>query len=154
MRNIEFFQDALRREFGRGELGIGFLPYSGGAFFVKELINPEIPLQFQMRPMIERIAQRMGNRRCPGWEFCESIRLARAKSFGHAVRPHRPPFIMIALQPDFEQVFELPILSDVSRRQVEMVIEYWFLFGEIVIEALGSAGLQQEIFVNEFHGKW
>jgi hypothetical protein len=58
---------------------------------------------------------------------------------------------MIALQPDLEQVLELPVLGNVLRREVAMIIKYRFGFRELVIEPYGSRCLEKEVFVDEFH---
>jgi hypothetical protein len=59
---------------------------------------------------------------------------------------------MIALEPDFGQVAELAIFGDVARGQMAVVIKDRLFFGESVIETFGCAGLEEKIFVNEFHG--
>lgn len=58
---------------------------------------------------------------------------------------------MVTLQPNLEQIAELPIVSDVAGGQVAMVIKDRLFFRKVMIEPFGSAGLQQKIFVNEFH---
>jgi hypothetical protein len=103
--------------------------------------------------MIKRIAKGMRDCSRPGLKFCERFGIAGAKLFRHAVRAHCTPFVMIAFQPNLGKVIELPVLGDVSRRQVAMIIKNGFFFREVVIETFRSASLQQEIFVDEFHGK-
>jgi len=58
---------------------------------------------------------------------------------------------MVALKPDFEKVVELAIFSNVLWREMAMIGKYWLVLRELVIEASGGAGAEQEIIVNEFH---
>ena len=60
---------------------------------------------------------------------------------------------MIALQPDLEQIAEAAIFCDVSRREMIVVIQNWFSLGELMIQPACGLGVQQEIFVDEFHGQ-
>ena len=64
--DLEFPQDALRGQLRRGQFFICLLPDFIGGLFVEQFGNAEITLQFQMRPVIERIAQRVRNGFCPG----------------------------------------------------------------------------------------
>ena len=57
---------------------------------------------------------------------------------------------MVALEPDLEEVFELPILSDVARRKVAVVIEDRLVFGVVVEEFSRRGALKQEIVVDKW----
>jgi hypothetical protein len=60
---------------------------------------------------------------------------------------------MVALQPDFKQVFELPVLRDVLRRNVAVIIKDRFRLGELAVEPARGLVAQQKIVVDEgFHG--
>ena len=83
-----------------GELRVAFFPNLLRGLAIEERVDTEVALQLQVRPMIQRIAQRVGNRLGPRLEFFPRRRIAGAKTFLHAVRPHAAPFIMIAGQPD------------------------------------------------------
>ena len=52
-----------------GELGIRLLPDGGGGRFIQRDVHVEMTGQLKMRPVIERIAQGVGNRPSPGLEF-------------------------------------------------------------------------------------
>lgn len=56
---------------------------------------------------------------------------------------------MVAFQPDFKEVAEASVLRNVTRRQVIVIIENRLVSCVSVIQATGSLGLEQEIFVNE-----
>src|SRR3954465_1277467 len=104
-----------------------------------------------MRPMVERISQRLGDRCSPRLKLGKGFRIAGAETFCHPVRAHGPPFVMIPLKPDLEQVLELTVDRDVTRRQMTMVIQNGFCLSKLVIETPRRAGLQKKIVVNEFH---
>ena len=99
--------------------------------------------------MVERIAQRLGNRCCPRLKLGEGFRIARAKTFRHTVRAHGPPFVMIPLKPDLEQVLKLTVQRNVTRRQVTMIIQNWLWLSKLVIETPCRAGLQKKIIVDD-----
>ncbi len=58
---------------------------------------------------------------------------------------------MVALQPDLEQVLELPVLRNVPRGQVAMVVKYRLRLGKLVIKPRRRARAQEEIVVDELH---
>ena len=84
MRDVKVFQNALGRKFRCRELSIGFLPDTRGALFVQQFVNAEITFQFKVGPVVQGIAQRVGNCSRPGLKFCESDRRRPCKIF----RPH------------------------------------------------------------------
>src|SRR6266853_2076498 len=102
--------------------------------------------------MIERVAQRVRHRRRPCFELIQRCRVARAETLGHAVRTHRAPLVVIAFEPDLEEILELPVLRDVARREMAVVIENRLRLGELVIEPPRRVSAEQEVVVNE--GSW
>lgn len=73
-------------------------------------------------------------------------RIAGAQPLRHAVGAHRPPFIVIAPQPDIVQVAEAGILRDLLRRQMAVVIENRLLCRVVMVQTPGKFAVQQEIF--------
>src|ERR1019366_350848 len=59
---------------------------------------------------------------------------------------------MVPFEPDLGEIVELPVLSDVARRKVAVVIENRLRLRKLVIEAAGSARLEEKVFVDELHG--
>src|SRR4051812_12293524 len=100
--------------------------------------------------MVQRIAEGMRDSRGPRLEFLERLGVSGDKPLGHAISPHGAPFVVIAFEPNLEQVVEPAIFCQVARRQVAMVIKNGLLFSELMIKASGGSCLQQKIFVNEF----
>src|ERR1700690_1301705 len=104
-----------------------------------------------MRPVIERIAERLRHGGSPGFELLERAGVTRAKTLGHAVGAQGAPFVMIAFQPDFKKVLEPAVGRDVARRKVAMIIENRLVFGVMMVKLPGRPGAQQKIFVDEGH---
>ena len=149
--DLHFFQDALGRERGRGEFFIRLLPDFFRRGFAEQVGDAEITLQLQVRPMIQGIAQRVGNGLGPGDELVMRRGAAGAEFFRHAVAAHRAPFVVIAFQPDLKQVFELAVFRDVAWRDVTVIIEDRLGLGELMVKFARRLGGQQKIVVDEGH---
>src|SRR6185437_1919341 len=63
----------------------------------EDLFYIEIPLQFKMRPVIQRVAQRIGYRLGPFLKFLPVGPVARAIALIHAVGSHGAPLVMISV---------------------------------------------------------
>ena len=83
--HLEFFQDALRGERGRGEFFVRRFPDFFGGRFVQQIVDAEIALQFQMRPVIKRIAERVRHGFGPREKFVMRRGVAGAEFFRDAV---------------------------------------------------------------------
>ena len=105
------------------KLRIGFAPDAVRAFGIQELVDSEIACELQMRPVIERIAQGVGNRCSPRLEFFLRRRIARDASLGNSIRPHRAPLVVIARQPKLGQIRELVVGRDLRRREMIVIID-------------------------------
>ena len=99
------------------------LPDFGSGTLIEEFVNAEIALQFEMGPMVERIAEAMGDGGSPGKEFVVGGGVTSAKGFGDTVGAHGTPLVVIAFEPDLEEVAELAIGGDVRGREMGMEIE-------------------------------
>ena len=99
--------------------------------------------------MIERIAQRKRHGGCPRRKLFVGRGVTCAKALVNRIRPHGPPLVMVAFQPDFGQVAKPVVLRDSGGRKVRMVIEDWFLSCISLIKPSRRFGMQKEIFVNE-----
>src|SRR5258708_6529281 len=62
--HAKFAQDSLRSKIGSREHQVGALPYRLRRRFVKSSVKIEIPFQLQVRPVIERVAERVRGRLC------------------------------------------------------------------------------------------
>src|SRR5690242_4931318 len=101
--------------------------------------------------MVERIAQRMRHRRGPSLEFLKRFGWAGAVALGHPVGAHGTPLVMIPFKPDFEKIVELPVLGNIPRREVAVIIEDRLWCGKLAIKTLGRPRVQEEVVSDEFH---
>ncbi len=120
---------------------------------IQQFRDTERRFQFEVRPVIQRIAHRVGNRLGPLFEFLPVGRiLAGTVTFVNTVGTHRTPLVVVTLQPDFREILELVIGSHIFGNQVAMVIDNRHLSRMFVVETLRSRCLQQEVVVIElFH---
>src|SRR6187200_1386916 len=100
--------------------------------------------------MVERIAKRSGNRSCPGEKLLLGCRVAGAVPLVDAVRSHRPPLIMVALEPDLEQGGEAAVGRDVLRRQMAVIIDDRLGGGKLVVQTAGRGRGQEKIVMDEW----
>ncbi len=128
----EFLQNPLRAEFPGCELLVSFIPDGGRGLFIQQFTNAEVPPQFEVSPMVEGIAKRVRHGPSPSQEFLAGAGIASAVAFRHAIGPHGAPFVVVALQPDFRQVAELPVLCDVSRGKMAMIIKNGLVLGVVL----------------------
>jgi hypothetical protein len=52
----------MHRHFRRLKSCVGSLPDFRGVCLVDQEVDPEIPAQFEVRPMVERVADQLGHR--------------------------------------------------------------------------------------------
>lgn len=138
--DLHFFQNAVRGECGRGEFSVRNFPDFFGGRLVEQVGDAVITLQFQMRPVIERITERVRNSFGPREKFVVRAGVAGDEFFRDAVGPHRAPFVMVAFEPDFKKVFELAVARDVARRNVAMIIEDRLVRRELVVKFARGLG--------------
>src|SRR5688572_4891833 len=141
----------LRAQLRRFERIIRALPYAAGASLIQQLVDAEVPLQLEVRPVIKGIAQRLGYCLRPREELVVRRRIARAKTFRDAAGAHRAPLVMIAFEPDFEQVREPAIVGDVFRGQMAVIVEDWLALGVGVKQPARGSRLEKEVVVYVTH---
>ena len=78
--HVELAQDAVRAQFVRGQQRVGLLPDARGAALVQQFVDAEVALQLQVRPVVERIAQRVRHGARPGQELLVRRRRRRCNS--------------------------------------------------------------------------
>ena len=137
-----------KRVFGQPRVGLA-IDALGRLGAQQAVADAQRPLQFQMGPVIERVAERLGNRLRPFLELLPIRRVAGAVAFVDAGRPHGTPLIVIAVEPGLRDVLEIAVLGDLLRRQVAMVVDDRQIAGVLVIELDRLIGLQQEILGDE-----
>ena len=145
-------QDAAGGEVAVGQLPIGLDPDGLGRRGVQQVLDPKMPPQFQVGPVEERVAERVGNGLGPGLEFVTRRGGARDQVLGDAVGPHGPPLVVVAVEPDSVQVFEPPVLGDVARAEVAVVVDNRLRGRDPMVEVGGNRVGEQEGVVAECHG--
>src|ERR1700741_4528485 len=93
--NLEFFDDSLGREILKALVGL--FPNARSGSLVEKLSDIEIPLQLEMGPMIERVADRSRNGLGVREEFVVIAGVTSDIAFRNAMSPHRSPFVVIAV---------------------------------------------------------
>src|SRR5580704_13977317 len=88
--HMEFLQDALRCQVA-SQSRIGAFPNGWGGDFIEQVRDAEIALEFEMGPVIERIAQGIRNGARPRQKFLVRTGIAGNVFFWNAVGAHRAP---------------------------------------------------------------
>ena len=149
--HFELLHDSQGVKFGPLQSGVGALPDGCCGGFVKDVVDAEIALQFKVGPVVKGIAKSVGNGAGPCQEFVKVGSVAGAEVFGHSIGTHGAPLVVIAFEPDLEQIIEAAIFGDVFRPKVTVVIDDGLGFGVIVVELLSFPGMEKKIFVDEAH---
>src|SRR5438105_847490 len=115
---------------------------------VEQIIDIEIPLQFEMCPMVNRVPQGVRNRVRPSEKLFVGRCRAGTEALGNAVSAHGSPFVVITRKPDLVQVFEATVDGDIGCVKVRMIVDDWLQFRVLVITALCHRQMKNEIFMN------
>src|SRR5262249_33917139 len=135
--NPELAQNSLRGQI-LGQRSVGALPNGRSRLLIEKVVDAEISLQFQMRPVVERIAQGVGNGSGPGQKLIVMRGLSGDISFGDSVGPHGAPFVMVALEPDFVEIGKTAILGDVFGAKMTVVVDNGLRPSALMIKSLGD----------------
>ena len=125
------------------------LPYHVRSLGIEQLINPEKALQFQMRPVVDRVADQAGH------NFREAVKLiveacaAGHILFRHRIGTHHAPLVMIARQPCLADVCELLVFVNLCRVQMAVIVENRHFFRMVVIQPARCLSSEQEILANK-----
>ena len=114
--DLEFFQDAAGAHVLLREHGLGLFPDGGSGLLVEEFVDAEVAFQLDVSPVVERVAQGLRHGFGPGEEFIARGCAAGDVALRDAVAAHGAPFVVVAFEPDFEEIGELAVLGDVLRR--------------------------------------
>ena len=148
-------EQALRGEVVLGQAAVAVVVDLARGVGTEELVlHAERKLQLEMRPVIERVAERVGDRAGPGLELVPVGRVAGDQALGHAVGAHRAPFVVIALEPDLGQRLEPVIVGDLVGRQVAVIVDDRLRPRELFVEIDRDRRIEQEIVVEKpLHGR-
>ncbi len=104
--DVKLLQNGLRGQ-SAGQRCIRALPDFRSGLLIEQFGNAKVALQLEVRPVVEGIAQRVGNSSRPRQEFLVGRGISRNIFFRDPIRPHGPPFVVISLQPDFKEIREI-----------------------------------------------
>ena len=113
------------------------------------IADPQRPLQFEVRPVIERIAERFGNGPGPLLELLPVRGVASDVALGDAGGTHRAPLVVIAVEPDLRKVLEATVRGDLLRGKVGMIVDDRQVAGVLVIQLNGAIVLEEEVLRDE-----
>ena len=126
--------------------------YPACAARVERLRDTEIPLKFEMGPMVQRVAHGVLYGFSPLHELGIAVRTSGNEMLVHTVRPHGPPFIVVPSQPYLCNVIETAVLRYHTGIQMVVVIHYRLSAGKTLIQRDGITGFKQKILV--YHNRF
>ena len=150
--DVHLFEDAARAEGGFFEAGVRFLPDGFGACAVQQGGDAEGAFEFEVCPVIERVADEVRHGFGVGLEFFARAGVAGDEVFGDAEGAQAAPFVVVAFEPDGGKIGELAVRGDVSRRQVAVVVVDGLVFGVVVVEGARGVVVEEEVVGQEGHG--
>ena len=148
--DVELFHQRLAAVFRTLELLGAFVIDCTCRGRVQDVINAEHPCQFQVSPVIQRVAHRIWHRFSPFFEFLVTASVPGNEFFRHSVAPHCPPFVMVASEPDFRKILESVVLGNHFRDKMAVIVDDRHLFSAFMIKFACIAVRQHEILMDEF----
>ena len=135
--HIHAFHDGLRTKFRGLQFGCTFVVYFTCSWRIQHLIDTEYAAQFQVSPVVKRVAHSMLQGIRPFLEFLECRFVAGDILFGNTVCTHGTPFVMVSAQPNLCQVGKLVVVGYLLRDQMTMIVNDRHLRCMFVIQFLG-----------------
>ena len=133
-------------------MGVRFLPDGFGACAVQQGGDAEGAFEFEVCPVIERVADEVRHGFGVGLEFFARAGVAGDEAFGDAEGAQAAPFVVVAFEPDGGKIGELAVRGDVGRRQVAVVVVDGLVFGVVVVEGARGVVVEEEVVGQEGHG--
>ena len=109
----------------------------------------EEALQFQMRPVVQRIADCLADNLRPLAELLVVARAAGNVVFIHARAAHQAPLVVVTAQPNLGDVLEALVFPNFLGADVAVVVDDGAGRGIVVVELARRLGVQQEILIHE-----
>ena len=146
--HIVMLHQATGRKLRLLQLLIALVENLAGGLWREQFLDAKGSLQFQMGPMVERVAQGVGNGLCPLLELLPvgSV-LAGAVALVDAVGTHGTPLIVVTAKPQLGDALELMVVGHHLGNQVAMVVDNRHLGRMVVVQVLGNFCLQHKILV-------
>jgi hypothetical protein len=139
-------QQAAHRVVGALQQGRGLVVDFAGRVAVEYFGDAEVAAQFQVRPVVEGVAHRVGHGFGPLLEPGVVVGIAGDVAFRYAVGAQGPPLVMVAVEPDAGQVGKPLVGGNLVGGQVTVVVDDGHAGRVFVVEVAGRVGLEQEVF--------
>ena len=144
-------QSSCRIAFGLQEIGAA-VEDAVGALGGQGFVDAEIARQFQVRPMVERVADAIRDGFGKRPELLPPGRVPGDVPFVNAERAHGSPLIVVAREHDLAHVRKAVVPGDLLRVEMAMVIDDGLALGKGMVERLRGLVLQEKVLVdNGFH---
>ena len=118
----------------------------------EEGVDSEATAKLEVGPIVERIAERVGNSFGPGVEFFPWGSIAGDVFFRDALSTHGPPFVVVMTEPEFGDVLPALVVGDFIGRKVRVVVDDWKVLCRIMEKVLCSVAEEEEVFVEVSSG--
>ena len=92
-------------------------------FRCQRVFNAEKHRKLHVRPHIKRVAHRSLEARRPCAELLARLRVACDERLRHAAGTHQTPLVVVAIKPDLRNIREFPVLQNLLRREVAVVVD-------------------------------
>ena len=121
-----------------------------GSLGRENLLNTESGLQLQVCPVIQRVAQGVGNGLCPLLKLLPvgSV-LTRAETLVNSIGTHGTPFVVVATQPQLGDALETMVVSYHFGNQVTVIVNDGHLSRMVVEKILCYFVIQHKVLVIE-----
>src|SRR5262249_45064763 len=149
--NTELLQDPLHGQIYLRELFVRAIPDLFRGVLVEQLVNAEVTLQLQVRPVIQRITKCVRDGPCPRQEFFVWVRTSGAVPFRDTVGAHCAPLIVITFKPYFSEIAEAMIVGNLLRRKMAVIIKDGLIRCVFAKKVAGGFCSEKKIFRDESH---
>ena len=147
--DVAVFDQLARAHFRILQFFAGQIPDLLRGIRPQHALPAEEALQFQMAPMIERIADGAGEHLGVFLEFFAVGRVAGDVFFLHASRAHQAPFVVVAAQPRLRQVLKAAVFIDFLRAQMAVVVDDGHLRCVIEEQLARRRRFEQKVFIHK-----
>ena len=112
-------------------------------------VDSEHPPQLQVRPDVQRVADEPGDGRRPRGEALPRVGVAGDEPLVDPGQAHRPPLVVVVLEPELGERPEHPVVGDVSRREVVVEVDDREALGDLVEQRAGRLAGEEEVVVEQ-----
>ena len=147
--DIEPFHQCLSPVFLRLQL-LGALIVDGPrGLRIEKVVDAEDSGEFQMGPVIQRIAHGVRNSLRPFLELLVTASVPGDELLWHPVAPHCAPFVMVPAEPHLGQVLEPVVLRYLPRHEMAVIVDNGHFLRALVIKLPRITVREHEIIIDE-----